>query len=249
MFSFSFFTFNISAQTINLTAEEGLELNQTKKTISAIKNAKIERGDMTLIADKIIAYYKDGKDNKPQIYKVEALGDVQINSSKEKIETKKALYNLETGQMVLTGSPTTRLYYDGVILSSNNPINYNHITGIAETTDASIKQDKRILTAPKMTAHFEETNGKFGLALAKATGGVKLETETESLTGDNAVYDAKTGFATITNSVSLKRGNEATLDGGLLEYNMKTGITRLHPKKGETKIHGTFNIDSKNKEE
>ncbi len=232
-------------QTVNLTAENGLELNQSKKTLSAIKNAKIERGDMTLTADKIIAYYKEDAKKQPQIYKVEAIGDVQITSAKERIETKKVTYNLETGQMELTGSPTTRLYYDDIVLSSPNTIKYNHIKGIAVATDGQIKQGKRILSSKTMTAYFEKIDGKFGLSKAEATGGVKLTTETEELTGDNAIYDAKSGFAKITNSVSIKRGNQATLDGGLLEYNMKTGITRLHPKKGETQIHGTFNTTDK----
>ncbi len=229
-----------ASETVLLSAEAGLELNQLKHTITALDSAKAVRGDLTFLADKITAHYREVK-NDQQIYRLVAEGNVRVSSTDQKIETDRLVYDLDSGKMTLQGAPITRLYHTGTVLSSKDQIVYNDKTHQAVATNASLKHEERVITSPRLIAYFNEGN-KMALKQVVSEGGIKLKTDTEELSGKRAVYDPVSGFAKIEGAVRLVKGKEVSLTGGLLHYNMKTGTTRLHAAEGQGKVQGKFNV-------
>ena len=224
-------------RSLDLTAKGALEWNPISKQVIAIKDAKVVYQETTILADRITGYYTE-KNGEKDFLRVVAKGDVRIQNKTQHVETEELSYDLSTGIMKLTGKPWTRLFQKETILSSKLPIIYNDKEGLATATHAEIKHENRILKAPKLTAYFSKSSK--GLEKVIASGNISLKTEEETLTSKEAIYDAKSGLATLTQNVSLTRKDGSTLKGGKLVYDMKKGITRLHANPKTGKVEGVF---------
>lgn len=65
---------------IEIVAEEGVELDESKQTIIAYKNVVLIHLDTTLYADKMTAFYRDKGDGSKEFYKVLGEGNARIVS-------------------------------------------------------------------------------------------------------------------------------------------------------------------------
>jgi lipopolysaccharide export system protein LptA len=72
------------------------------KTAVFIGNVVAKQGDVTILADKITIYYGD---QKGEVDKVEADGNVRIIQDKNTGISSHAVYESREGRMVLTGNP------------------------------------------------------------------------------------------------------------------------------------------------
>lgn len=87
-----------------ITARDSLEFWEKRALAVARGNAIAVRGDKRLRADVLTAHFKRGKNGKSRIHRVEAFDNVLISSPTEIIRSRRAVYNLATGIVVLTGS-------------------------------------------------------------------------------------------------------------------------------------------------
>ncbi|MBN2675891.1 MAG: hypothetical protein JXR30_01415 [Alphaproteobacteria bacterium] len=236
LFFILFFPFVINAQ-VDLTAQGALEWDAVSQTVKAIKDAKVVHGTTTIFADLIIGHYTENN-GKKTFQKLTAKGDVRIESDSEKIETETLTYNLITGTLLLEGKPWTYLYHDQAILSSKEPITFQEKEGTATAKNSSIEHEGRTLFAPHLIAYFGKDDK--GLKKVVASGNITLKTEEETLTSKEAIYDAQSGLATLTNNVALIRKDGSSIKGGKLVYDMKKGITRLHANPQTGKVEGSF---------
>jgi len=239
---------------IELSADNGLEWNQEKMTISAIQNASIKRDKLTLISDKIVVHYrnksvaKNINSNKAEIFLIYANGNVVLNSPKEQISADYIEYNLDNNTISIKpiNRPIKMKAYDADIFA-NGKIMYYEDKNYAIVNNATIFHSGRSLSSDIMKLEFDKldaVNNKssIGLGLSKvtATGNLTIKDKAEILTGNVAIYDNKTGMVSIDGNVELSRGGGSKLQGGKIEYNMKTGITRLLPDPVFGKVVGIF---------
>ncbi|UKV14427.1 hypothetical protein L6172_20650 [Thalassospiraceae bacterium SW-3-3] len=87
--------------------------------------------------------------------------------------------------------------------------------------------DDRTLRGDVLTARFEVgKNGENELSRIDGNGNVTIRTPTDFVVGNQGVYDAKTGIATLVGSVKITRG-ENQLNGDRAVVDLNTGVSRL----------------------
>ncbi len=87
-----------------ITAERQLEYWEKKQMVVARGNASAVRGDKRLRADVLAAYFREDKNGKSTIYRVEAFDNVRIKTAKDDATADRAVYNVQSGIATLTGS-------------------------------------------------------------------------------------------------------------------------------------------------
>lgn len=234
---------------IEVTAEQGLEWSQDGKRITARGSAKAVRGDVTVLGDTLVAHYRE-VNGQTEISRLEAQGNVTIQSPTETATGTLAIYDVAGQTMTLKGGPA-RIVTETDTITAKDGIVYNEATKVAVARgDAlAIRQDKRIRADVLEATFAEDKDGKLAVQKADATGGVVITSPTEVATGDKGEYDAKSGIVTLTGSVKITRGDNQ-LNGGYATVNLNTGISRLLAgppgSKGSERVQGLFTPDSKN---
>lgn len=215
---------------IEVTADQGLEWDKTQKLYIARGNARLVRGQITIAAGVLRAWYRDDDTSRGQVFRVEAEGDVRVTR----------------GDLVATGARGTydtdkrlgRLTGIGLAVSSGD-------SRLTATDFIELHEDRRVvvarggvrlvrpgeeLRATSLTLHFEpvETGarGRTRLARVEADGDVRITSCSGSAQAGRVVYDPQSGEAQLSGDVKLTRGNDR-LEGAEAEINTKDGSMRV----------------------
>ncbi|MCR6629901.1 MAG: hypothetical protein NVV74_07525 [Magnetospirillum sp.] len=254
---------------IQVYADNGIEWISEATRVVARGNAKAIRGTVTVTADTLTAYYREGPKGN-EIWRLDADGNVTITTPTETATGYKGTYDLDKAIFVLRGTPA-KLVTPTDTVTANETLEYweRERMAVARGDAFATNQDKSI-KADVLTAHFRDKGaapaaGKppakadaagqgssLELQRADAYGHVVLTTPKEQVTGDRGDYNLESGIATVSGSVKLVReGNE--LNGGFAHVNLNTGISKLFgaapgSKGGDTRAHGTFIPEKKDTE-
>lgn len=239
--------FNLSrnnTEQIQVYADEGIEWMSEANRVIARGNAKAIRGQVTVNADALTAYYRNGPDG-DEIWRLDADGNVTINSARETATGTKATYDLDKAIFVLRGEPA-RMVTPTETFTATDAIEYWEKDRMAVLRgDGVAVQKDRTLKADVIAARFKDgPKGDLELKRADAYGHVVLITAKEQVTGERGDYNAETGIATVAGSVKITReGNE--LNGGYAHVNLNTGISKLFGgtpgvKEGDARVRGVF---------
>lgn len=223
---------------IEVVADNGIEWQQGTKRFVARGNAVATRENVSVRADTLTAWYRDdGKTadagapgaGGTQVYKLEAEGGVVIASPTETARGEHAVYDVDTGVMTMTSAsgPVTLVTPEQTV-TARDSLRYDTRARVAHATgDATVKKQDKTLRADTLVAHLREVKGKTELDVVDAEGNVVIVTPKETARGSQGKYDAKTGIATLTGSVTLTRGDDV-LTGGKAVVNMNTGVSTLY---------------------
>lgn len=236
---------------IQVYADEGIEWMSEASRVIARGNAKAIRGNITVTADQLTAYYRKGPGG-DEIWRLDADGSVTIRSPSETATGSKATYDLDKAIFVLRGQPA-RMVTATESVTATDTLEYweKDSRAVARGNAVAIQRDRNI-KADVLTAIFKE-NAKKNLELSRADafGHVVLTTPKEQVTGERGDYNAESGIATVAGSVKITReGNE--LNGGYAHVNLNTGISKLFgtapgakdgAKDGDGRVRGTFTPD------
>jgi lipopolysaccharide export system protein LptA len=219
-----------SDQPLEINAEEGIEWNRNDKTYIARGNARAASGDVEVLADVLIAYYREpaeGERGQSEIYLLEATGNVQINSPEGSVYGDKGQYKLEDQVFVMTGDDL-RLVSKGDIVTARDSLEYweGQRKAVARGKAHAIHEDKQI-KADVLTANFEEdAQGNLEVRRIDAVGNVEILTAKEYARGREGTYFVDREVATLSGDVKITQG-ENQLDGNYAEVDMVSGISRL----------------------
>lgn len=158
---------------IAITASEGIEWRQAEREVIARGNAKAVRGDTTVTADRLIAWYrKKGETSaKPaqasqaglasdvdtggnEIYRVRAEGNVHIYTPTDQAWGDRATYDLDQAVMVMTGRHL-RLTTPNEVLTARDDLEYwtlKHMA-VARGDAVVVTKDHRRLSADTLVAY------------------------------------------------------------------------------------------------
>jgi lipopolysaccharide export system protein LptA len=162
---------------INVTAQSGIEWLQNQHEVIATGDARAVRGNVTVIADRLIAYYRPKKGAAQQaavsqavaptdedtggneIYRLEAEGNVKIFSPTDTAQGDKAVYDLDQAVLVLTGN-NLKLTTPNDVLTATDDMEYwslRHMA-VARGDAVIITKDNRRIQADTVVAYTTPTS-------------------------------------------------------------------------------------------
>ncbi len=260
--SFYFIASNVNAQNglnpdskkpLEITADGSLEWHRNDLYFKAKKNVKAEQGSTILFADVLVAKYRDGKNNSMDIHTINADGNVKITSDQSSAYGDHAVYNIDKGYAVMTGSDL-RLISDDQIVTARDKFQYWVNDGRLEALGfaSAVRQGDK-LVADKIIAIFEaDKTGKRLLKTLEAVGRVVITTPDEIITGASAIYEAETNIAQIHDNVKIMRGSNI-LEGARAQVDLGTNISKIFGGSSDAKgrVRGIFypgSVDKDKKE-
>ncbi len=232
---------------VEITADNSLEWLQDTKQYEADGNVIVTQGKAQIYADKLTADYRENAVNgDTEIWQLTAIGNVRLVNDGNEALGQRAVYNIDDGKTVLTGNNLKLTLPDQVITASEK-MEYSMDNGKAVAHgNAKIVRGSDTLTAQTITANFtKDQSGTQSLSTANAKGGVKIQTNEETLTGNRAVYNAVNNTAEVFDNVKIVRGPNQ-LEGARALVNLKTNISQMFgaPESGK-RVKGIFYPSSK----
>ncbi len=241
---------------IDVTADQGFELQQDNKRMIAHGNAKAVQGDVTVTSDDLTADYREKADGGNEVYRVFANGNVTMKSGTETATGDSAVYDFDKGVLVMEGKIVTLINPEGTV-TAKRALQYwsNERVAVAEGSAVAVDNQKRKLYGDKLIAFFRDDpnadtkkgakktssvampQGQGDITLLQGFGNVRMETEKEIVRGDRGIYNIDTGIATIDGSVKITQNN-SELGGGFAVVNVKGGTSRMFPSAKQAGMPG-----------
>jgi len=211
---------------VEINADNGIEWQRDTKAYIARGNARAVQSGIEVLADTLIAFYRDEKnDDGQKIFRIDADGNVRVRTKSEKAFGDKGVYHVEQAVFVLVGSEL-RLETESAIITARDTLEYwdKRSLAVARGEAIVIGSDGR-LRADILTAHIANT-GKRNIDRIDAFGNVLVSTGSEIARSDEGVYNPQTEIATLCGNVRITRGKNQ-LNGSCAEVNLKTGRSHL----------------------
>ncbi len=227
---------------IEIEADDGIEWakNDAAKTgeYHASGNVIAKRGDLTINTDDLTAYYRSNSNGKKQdIFRMDAVGHVKINTNDTMVVGDKAVYYIDKRLAVVIGN-NLKLKSPNITITADQSLEYWQTKNIAVAKgNATVIQNGTYLRAGIITAFigFDKKTSKYNIKRIDATGGVHISSATEIIQAQQAVYNLTKQIITICGDVKITRG-QSQLNGECAEVNMKTGHSKI--KGGRSKVKG-----------
>ncbi len=224
---------------ILITSEDGLLINQTLNTITAIKNAHIYQKNDHIKAEKIVLTYKKDAYNKNQIVKAEGYTKVQAFQDAKTVQAEKMVMYKEKDEVKEVLKDLKK--YPEVVL----PQTVFELLYLEK--DALVKENSQLILADKMYVLYKNTptaqKSEPQVDKMVAVGHVKASNGQNRIHGDLGIYDPKTKTIDLYGHVSLYQGN-SRLDGTWANMNLQTGLSSLkaydEKDKTQTRVKGSL---------
>jgi lipopolysaccharide export system protein LptA len=235
-----------SGKPTNIEADNGVEWQQTNRVYIARGNAKATRGETSVTADTLYAYYRpapsnpaapatpapksDLGDGANQVYRIEADGNVVFVTPTQTAYGDHAVYDLDQALLVLTGKNLKIVTPEDVVTARDSLEWYDQKQlGVARGDALAVRQapvQKSIRGDTLIAEISKPANQPSKISKVDAHGHVILTSPDEVAHGDSAVYNLDTGIATLAGNVSLTKGeNELRGQYGIVDTN--NNVSRL----------------------
>src|SRR5262249_40680272 len=212
---------------IDSEAENGIEWRRDEKVYVARGNASATRGDFSVKADTLTAYYRDTATGGTQIFRVQADGHVRLASTNQTIYGDHGVYDLDSGVLRVTGNALRAETPDQTI-TARDSFEYwrERDVVVARGNALAVKADQQVKADLLSGYYRKDETGVRHLYQIEATGNVQIRTPKEYALCQKAVYNLDSRIATLTGGVKITR-ERVQLNGEYAEMNMKTNISRI----------------------
>jgi len=229
-------------QPIEVQADQALEWHRDEKAYVARGNAVATRGDVSVRADTLTAYYRERPDGGTEIYRLSAEGNVVIAAPEQKAFGDRGVYDVDQEVAVLTGDDL-RLTTPQDVVTARDSLEYWRTRNLAVARGDAVatRGDSRV-RADRLVGLLEN-NAKGNLEMTRidAEGGVVITTPKDVARGNQGTYDVAKRVAVLTGDVKITRGKNQ-LNGTAAEVDLETGISRILSGSGKDKgrVRGLF---------
>ncbi len=220
---------------VEIDASEGVEWNQEQKVYIARGNARAARGDTSISADSLIAHYRGDATGRTDIYMVEAVGHVVVLSKDSRIVGDKAVYNLDTGSAILTGSGLKASSKDQYVTARDSMEYWEKQNAVIARGNAVAVNAQQQVNADMLTGYFHaDSTGTKKLYQLEGVGNVVITGKGSVVRAAKAVYNMDSDIATLEGGVKISRGKNQ-INGEHAIYNMRTGQAKMSGGGGQVK--------------
>lgn len=211
---------------VAIEADQGIEWHQEEKAYVARGNARAKRGDTTVSADRLIAYYREATGG-TEIFQLVAEGAVRIVSPSQQISGDKAVYNMDEAVGVVTGKDL-KLVTATDVVTAKDSLEYYEKRGMAVARgDAiAVRQDSKMRADVLIGLFSRDAQGKTTLDRIDGNGHVVVTTANDIALCDRLMYSAASNRAILAGQVRITRGDNQ-INGDLAEMDMQTKVNRV----------------------
>ncbi|BBK45014.1 hypothetical protein STVA_50340 [Allostella vacuolata] len=214
---------------VEILADEGIEWQQNTKAYIARGNAKAIRGDTTVAADTLTAYYRENATGGTEIFRVVADGKVRITSAQGAVQGDRGVYEVDRAVFVMTGGDI-RLTSGTDVVTARDSLEFweQRQLAVARGAASAARADKRI-QADTLTATLGDgPKGGREVRRVDAFGNVNVATASENARAETGVYNLERGIATLRGKVRITRGQNQ-LNGEYAVVDLNSGVSRMLP--------------------
>lgn len=216
-----------------LDAADGVEWRREERLFIAEGDAVAKQGGVTLKAERMVAAYRTRPGGGLEIYKLDAEGDVEVESGGDAASGGRATFDLGAGVIALSG-PNLAYASAEARVTARDTLEYFVKEKRAVARGAARVRDARgALSAAVIEAQFSGA-ATDGLSRARAWGDVRIDTGQEVILAERAEYDFRRRLAVAAGDVRIRRG-ENVLTGATATVDFASGVSRLAGGGGEGK--------------
>ncbi len=240
---------------VAITAAGGFTLDQANQTATAYGDARAVRGDVTVLADRLIAHYRrkpaaataappanGGDTGGNEIYRLEAIGHVRIVTPTDTAVGDRAVYDMDQAVLVLTGH-AMRITTPHATLTARDSMEYwtDRHMAVARGNAMAVADDGRQVRADVLVAYTRPTPpaGAAPTPGSAAPGSAAPGSAPTDASGNLAPGSLEKieafGHVEIRNATVLARGDRGV-------YLPPTGLARLvgdvRITRGENQLNG-----------
>ncbi len=234
---------------IEVYADDGIEWQQETLTFLARGNARAVRGEVTVYADELQAFYRKLPSGGSEIWRLDAISKVRIVTPGETAYGDRGVYDVDNAILVLTGKKVRLITPTDEVIADEQLEYWERKQMAVARGHAQVFSEDKNLKADVIVAYFKKNKaGKSAIHRVEAFDNVQIDTAKDRATSDRGIYSVKSGIATLTGSVKIARdGNQ--LDGCKAEVNMNTGISKMFSCAGQGggQVGGVFNLGNRKK--
>ena len=214
---------------VEILADEGIEWQQNSKAYIARGNAKAVRGDTTIAADTLTAYYRENATGGTEIFRVVADGKVRINSAQGAVQGDRGVYEVDRAVFVMTGGDIRMTSGTDVVTARDSLEFWEQRQLAVARGNASAKREDKSIRADTLTATIAEgARGGREVRRVDAFGNVLVATASETARAETGVYNLERGIATLRGKVRITRGQNQ-LNGEYAVVDLNSGVSRILP--------------------
>lgn len=253
-----------SNRPIDIHADNGIEWQQNNRVYIARGNARATRGQVTVFADTLRAYYrpvggatpanvstgsgssqpkKDGSTSSDpvggsstEIYRLEGDGHVRIATETQTVYGDHAVYDVDQTLLVVTGN-NLKLETPRDTVTARDSLEWydNRQLAVARGDALAVREGKRI-RGDVLTATVEKPPDQAShIQRIDALGHVFVSSQDQIARGDSGVYNLDTGIATLAGHVTLTRAdNELRGEYGVVDLNNNVSRLLAAPPNAQT---------------
>ncbi len=230
-------------QNIYITSENGLILNQSDKTVTALKNVDVYQDKNHLEAQSLILNYDKGANRKTEVRRITAREKVIATFPQQKA-TGNELIVYRANDEIISIRDTLARYIENETQSIGQIVELNG--------NAVLKEKNNTIQADKIYAIYD-VNGNMQRVVA--IGNMSATNGMQRIHGHYGIYTPETKIVSVHENVSLHE-KESVLKGEYATLNLKTGISSLGASKQSAsggRVHGQiipndFESDKKSEE-
>jgi lipopolysaccharide export system protein LptA len=252
---------------VNITADNGIEWRQAQHVYIARGHVKAVRGQVTVYADEMDAFYrptaknvmakappprKPGKspgvnldEGSTEIYRLVAIGHVRFVTPTETAYGDHADYDVDTARLVMTGQHL-RAFTQHDTLTARDSLEWydKRQLGVARGRAVDYHDGKTISADVLMETLVHRKGEPARVSRIDATGHVVITSRDQIGRGDTGVYNATTGIATLSGHVQLVRGpNELRGAYGVIDLNRNVGWLLPAPPGTKPTPHSDLRVE------
>lgn len=217
---------------LEVTSENGIEWQQGAKAYIARGHAIAKRGQTTLYADVITAYYREiPNSSQTEIWRVVSDGNVRIATPTQTVVGDHGVYDIDQAVVVMTGQALKLTTTQDVVTARDSLEWYDgKQLAVARGNAVAIRGERRlrgdtlvaqVAQEPGQESRISRVDGKGHVIVSGVNGQVG--------TGDTGVYNADTGIATLIGHVTVARGDN-TVVGEYGVVDLQNGVSRILPR-------------------
>ena len=157
-------------QPIEILARNGIEWDREKQQYIARGDARATQNDTTVEADVLTAYYRQGTSSRTEIFRYQAEGNVRIYTPTHRAVGDRAVFDIDTGVLVLTGN-NLKMTTPSEVVTARDALEYwdRRQIAVARGNALVVTEDGRRMKGDLLTAHFVENDQKGNAAPGPST--------------------------------------------------------------------------------